>query len=140
MRENVICQYTIEKDKEKQRTRKMAAKTEKLAKEKESNLKEKKNIEVRYNLNLLLVVRAMYIFNLLNVSCLQMQLKDRENRLRRVKKVLDMNDDNVRKSKIPRIHAGYGSDSETSSVSNAPLEPAVLETPKAAQVCLSIKF
>lgn len=64
-----------------------------------------------------------------------MQLKDRENRLRRVKKVLDMNEENARKSKIPRIHSGYGSDSETSSVSNAPLEPAVLETPKNTQVC-----
>lgn len=46
IKDQLINQCNVEKDREKMKTRKMAAKTEKLVKEKENNLKEKQNIEV----------------------------------------------------------------------------------------------
>lgn len=51
MKDNLINQCNIEKDREKMRTRRMAAKTEKLVKEKENTLKERKDIEVRIHKN-----------------------------------------------------------------------------------------
>lgn len=43
----MLSRYDFEKNKEKEKTKKMVAKTDRLAREKENTLKEKEKIEVR---------------------------------------------------------------------------------------------
>lgn len=64
-----------------------------------------------------------------------MQLKLTENRIRRVQKAVDMNGKPLlgRKTKIPKIHEGYNSDTESSTASG-PGEAPVLETPQRVRI------